>query len=399
MSTTQQPHTMSPPRPSKASVSSSSVLASPPVKGSRRSLLRTDRLSVHSATSSRVRRKQRNCSIDHELHDTDLPPSLNTNNGNNDAARTAEFDLSAGEHGPRRQQHQQSAVDADEIESCSSCSDSLNQSDLEWDSDEDSFCAASVDCAPDKEFLESILIEEHPERLNLLEYAKTKKPTSRSGSDYDSDRDDYSRSSKSSSSSTSTSSFDDDEEDDPRPPSPEPPRRRAPPNRMLTRSTEKLKTLSLFLNDDADGGGNAENVINMIGKNRRNNLSLDTRKDAVPSSPQTADTTASSTFQSNTDSVDPPPEGKQQQLSNHNTTITASTEDSETSDVLLPASSRTDDDDGSDDDENHKNENRPFKKSIRAIGGTFISRSIRNLQRSFRTPSASTAATAAVDTQ
>jgi hypothetical protein len=38
-----------------------------------------------------------------------------------------------------------------------------------FDDDEDSFCAASDDCAPDKEFLDAILEEYHPERVNLLD--------------------------------------------------------------------------------------------------------------------------------------------------------------------------------------------------------------------------------------
>jgi hypothetical protein len=38
-----------------------------------------------------------------------------------------------------------------------------------FDDDEDSFCAAEDDCAPDTDFLNAILEEYHPERVNLLD--------------------------------------------------------------------------------------------------------------------------------------------------------------------------------------------------------------------------------------
>jgi hypothetical protein len=98
----------------------------------------------HRSSHTPCSKTRRRSTIDVEFHEHDEPNDASGKSGSYETAPLTD-------DGEAREEHWD------------------NSSSSTPDSDEDSFCAASDDCEPDKDYMESILLDYHPDRLNLLE--------------------------------------------------------------------------------------------------------------------------------------------------------------------------------------------------------------------------------------
>jgi hypothetical protein len=100
----------------------------------------------HRSSHTPCSKTRRRSTIDVEFHEHDEPKDASGTTGSYETAPLTD-------DGEAREDHWD------------------NSSSSTPNSDEDSFCAASDDCEPDKDYMESILLDYHPDRLNLLELA------------------------------------------------------------------------------------------------------------------------------------------------------------------------------------------------------------------------------------